>query len=142
MARAKPARTAPADPSRGGGDFEKDAKLMELFIDSAKQYVQLGTVAVVASVLFWKEVLGQAGRMRPSTMLIASWVCFLVAIGAGATYQYLAIKHLESRYDHGGRVLRLHPRWLVEYPGSFYVLMLVCFYAGAICFTVAAFSKL
>jgi|SRR5215213_6386848 len=122
--------------------FNKECKLMGLFIDNAKTYTQLSGAALALSVTFIHEVTGVA-KDSPILLdwsLIVAWLCFLIAIGAGVSYQYFAVKFLEWKSD----IMRHHksyPRLLIEHPWPLYSLMLVTFYAGAVFFTVGAIKR-
>src|SRR5690242_19668596 len=79
-------------------DFENEHKVMSMFTDNAKTYVQLSSGALAFSITFVHEVLG-IPKDQPVTLdrwTMASWIAFLVAIGAGSFYQYLAVKYLEK----------------------------------------------
>jgi hypothetical protein len=123
-------------------DFDKEFKVMGLFIDNAKTYTQLSGAAIALSVTFLREVLGIA-KDNPISLdwpLVVSWVCFLIAIGAGVSYQYFAVKFLEWK----SAVKRHHvslPRSLIEHPWPLYSIMLVTFYAGAVFFTINAIKR-
>jgi hypothetical protein len=118
--------------------FKREHDVMKLFIDNAKNYVQLSGAALVLSVSFLKDILGNE-KLVPDAWLIAAWVTFSFAIISGAFYQYLAAKYLE-------RYLKSHTfmtwDWLAESPGSIYGIMLLTFYSGVICFTVCAILRL
>ena len=113
--------------------FSKECKLMGLFIDNAKTYTQLSGAALALSVTFVHEVVGVA-KESPIPLnwsLVVSWLCFLIAIGAGVSYQYFGVKFLEWKSN----IKRHHPsypRFLIEHPWPLYSLMLVTFYAGAV----------
>jgi hypothetical protein len=115
-------------------------KVMGLFIDNAKTYTQLSGAALALSVTFIREILGVAeGRpIRPGDFLVASWVCFLVAIGGGVTYQFYAVKYLEL--NSRVRTRRGWPQYLVRQPWPLYLLMLLAFYSGAVLFTLEAIT--
>ena len=124
-------------------EFAKEYKLAGLFIENAKTYVQLSTGALVLSVTFVHDVLGIAkGEKVPTDLwLVFSWICFLAAILSGAFYQYLETKFVEWK----SAVARHHQSWpklLIEHPWPVYGAMLITFYLGAICFTVAAIRQL
>lgn len=123
---------------------EKRFRVMELFIANAKTYIQLGSGALLLSVAFAREILGTPEE-RPIPIdppLVAAWGCFLVAIIAGAFYQYLAVRFLESSSR-----LEVHhaidwPRWLIDNPWLAYGVMMAAFYGGACFFTAAAVLRL
>lgn len=123
-------------------EFDKECKLMDLFIDNAKTYTQLSGAALALSITFIREVVGVAeGSPIPlGWSLIVSWLCFLTAIGAGVSYQYFGVKFLEWKSN----IVRNHksyPRLLIEHPWPLYLIMLITFYAGAVFFTVGAIKR-
>jgi hypothetical protein len=123
-------------------DFDKEFKLMGLFIDNAKTYTQLSGAAIALSVTFLREVVGvpENAPISLDWTLVVSWLCFLAAIGAGVSYQYYGVKFLEWK----SAIKRHHvsyPRSLIEHPWPLYSLMLVAFYAGAIFFTFGAIKR-
>jgi H+/Cl- antiporter ClcA len=122
--------------------FEKECKLMGLFIDNAKTYTQLSGAALALSVTFLHEVLGIAkdSRIPLDRLLVASWICFLIGIGAGVSYQYFGVKFLEWK-SNIKRHHQSYPRFLIEHPWPLYLLMLITFYAGAVLFTVGAIRR-
>ncbi len=118
--------------------FEQDKAIMTLYIDSAKTYVQLSTGVLALSITFVQKILGGDPPLRnPPWLALGSWIAFLIAIGGGALYQYLAIKYLDAKSDHPG-ARGLLPQQLVEDPGLVYGLMVVAFYVGAVSLVVAA----
>jgi hypothetical protein len=118
--------------------FGQDETIMKLFIDNAKTYIQLSTGALVFSVTFIEKVIkpDANAQITKDLFLVLSWLAFLVAIGFGAFYQYLAVKYLEFMSSSGGEDIKL-PKWLTD-PGRIYFVMMAAFYLGAILFTVMA----
>lgn len=130
-------------PKREGDDFDREYKVMGLFIVNAKTYVQLSTGALFLSVTFLHEILGIPSEHKLPTdwWLIFCWGGYLVAIVSGASYQYLAVKFLEWKSG----VPRSHRSWpecLIHHPWPLYGLMLIAFYFGGLCFTIAAVTRL
>jgi hypothetical protein len=120
--------------------FPQDEVIMKLFIDNAKSYIQLSTGALVFSITFIEKVLQKVPPIKPDLFLIGSWVAFLIAVGSGAFYQYLAVKYLESISDNPGEEGIL-PKSLIRHPGTIYGIMMLAFYAGAILFTITAIKR-
>jgi hypothetical protein len=116
--------------------FDQEATIMKAYIDSAKNFVQLSTGALVLSVTFHQQVLGESGRVKMDGALLASWGAFVLAIGCGAFYQYLAIKYLDARTESAGKPGPI-PERLRENPGIVFGAMLVLFFAGAALLTVS-----
>ncbi len=124
-------------------EFNKECKLMGLFIDNAKTYTQLSGAAIALSVTFIHEVVG-VEKDRPISLdwpRIISWLCFLISIGAGVSYQYFAVKFLEVK-SQIRRHHKSYPKFLIEHPWPMYSIMLVTFYGGAVFFTVGAIKRL
>lgn len=129
-------------PKQNADEFEREYKLSGLFIENAKTYVQLSTGALVLTVTFLHDILGVPKDQKVPTdvWLVLSWISFLVAILSGAYYQYLETKFVEWK----SAVVRHHETWpksLIEHPWPVYDVMLVTFYLGTICFTVAAIRR-
>jgi hypothetical protein len=123
--------------------LENEFKIMNLFIDNAKTYTQLAGAGLAISVIFFKEVfgVGEGTPMPIDKTLLAAWICFLISIGAGLYYQYLAVKYLESKSDLQCDHLTW-PKSLIAHPWPIYLLMMITFYAGAVLFTVDAIKRL
>jgi hypothetical protein len=119
--------------------FEREHKVIEMFVDNAKTYVQLSIGALFLSVTFFHEILGVAKEAKLPTdwLLILSWCFFLAAVIAGALYQYFAAKFLEWK-SGVERTHRGWPQWLIMHPWPCYTAMLVAFFLGGIFFTVTA----
>ncbi|MCD9186990.1 MAG: hypothetical protein LUM44_11195 [Pyrinomonadaceae bacterium] len=123
--------------------LENEFKIMTLFIDNAKTYTQLAGAGLALSVVFIQQVFGlKPGVPMPlDKTLVASWACFLLSIGAGVYYQYLAVKYLEVKAkvdcDHFS-----WPKSLIEHPYPVYLTMILTFYAGAVLFTIDAIKRL
>jgi len=123
--------------------FENEYKIMNLFIDNAKTYTQPAGAGLAISIVFFREVFGvEAGKPMPlDKMLLISWASFLISVGAGVYYQYLAVKYLEVKAkldcDH------IHwPKTLIAHPWPVYLIMMTTFYTGAILFTLDAVGRL
>jgi len=123
--------------------FDREYKVMGVFVDNAKTYVQLSIGALFLSVTFFHEIVGvpKDEKLPKESFLILSWWSFLCAIIAGALYQYFAAKFLEWK-SGVERTHRSWPEWLVRHPWPCYSAMLVCFYAGGIFFTLTAMMHL
>jgi hypothetical protein len=83
--------------------FDREHKVMSMFSDNAKTYIQLSGAALALTLTFAHEILHvPKDRNVADTWMITIWACFLIAIVAGAFYQYLAAKFLEAivRLEH------------------------------------------
>ena len=123
------------------GGFTEESKIMELFIDNAKTYVQLSAGALVLSITFLHEIAGVAKDTKVPTdfWLVVSWISFLLAVLFGAFYQYLAVKFLEKKFA-GAYTFPLF-RSLEDSPGLCYGAMLSSFYIGCFCFAISAILR-
>lgn len=118
--------------------FDRQAKVMKMFNDNAKTYIQLSGAALGLSLTFAQKVLhlpDPKDIVNPWT--ITMWLCFLLAIIAGAFYQYLATKFVETFLDW-----ETFEGWSWLPPGVVYGVMLLSFYAGTIIFTIYAIVRL
>jgi hypothetical protein len=122
-------------------DFDNEHKVMQMFSENAKLYIQLGGAALALSIAFARQIQGVPDKqpVPVDAALIVSWALFLLAIGAGGFYQYLAVKYLErqlpsQRYEAWDR--------LVSQCGLVYGVMLISFYGGSLAFTLHAFFAL
>ena len=120
--------------------FEIDQIIIPLYIDSAQVYLQLSIGALALSIIFREKVLGEKGPMSVGILLLASWVCFLLTIGASAFYQYLAIKFLDTISEHAARIRYFAN--LVRSPGKVYGAMLVFFFLGSILLVASSTKQL
>ena len=122
--------------------FDRECKIMDRFTANAKSYIQISSGALLLSVTFLHEIVGvpRDKPVNPGPVLTAAWICFLVAILAGTTSQYLGVKFLEWKSGLP-RSHRSIPRWIIQHPWPVYGLMLAGFYSGAILFTVAAIQR-
>ncbi len=123
--------------------FERECKVMELFIKNAETYTKLSAGALFLTVTFLRQIAGvpENTQLPRSPLLIFSWICFLVAILAGALYQYFAVKFLEWKSG----VPRTHKtlfEYLVHHPSPPYGVMLGAFYFGGTLFTVFAVQRI
>ena len=121
--------------------FEQHRIIIQMYIDSAKTYAQLSVGALALSIGFMERVMGDKPKLPTSRVLICSWACFLTSIGAGALYQYCAVKYLDVLAD-GAQNISANLRYFAERPGTLYGTMLVTFCLGAILLTVAVGLRL
>ncbi len=118
--------------------FDRQQKIMAMFSDNAKTYIQLSGAALALTLTFAHEILHiPKDQNIADQWMIGMWVCFLIAIIAGAFYQYLAVKLLEEAIDWQG-----YEAWNWLPPGVVYGVMLAAFYAGTIIFTIYAIIRL
>jgi len=122
------------------GEFEVDKIIIPLYIDSAKTYLQLSIGALALSVVFREKILGERATKQIGIALLISWLFFLLAIGASALYQYLAIKHLDRASSFHG--ITGYLEYFVASPGKVYGMMLIFFFAGSVFLVVSSVRQL
>jgi len=117
------------------------AEIMKAYIDAAKSFTQLSAAALLLPVVFFRQLLAfdPTKPVRVDLLLLLSWACFLVAIGCGLLYQYLAVKYLSAKFWGGDWE---KSSWPVKNPGYAYGCMLVTFFLGAVFFVTKAYFQL
>ena len=109
-----------------------------MYSDNAKTYIQISGAALALTLTFTDKILHLPAAEKIATAwMIVVWGCFLVAIVAGAFYQFLAVKFLDAYLDWGHDAT-----WDWLQPGYVYGVMLCAFYGGAVIFTGYAIYKL
>jgi hypothetical protein len=113
---------------------------MPLFIETAKTYAQLSAGALALTITFREKVLGESGRMAMNAWLVASWIGYLVSIGACALYQWVAVRWIEMRYEATFGIIdsRFPLRSYLLNPGKVYGLMIFFFFVAS---TLLVFSS-
>jgi hypothetical protein len=112
-----------------------DFEIAKAYIESSRAFVQLSSAGLVVPITL--NMLDHQELQQPRMMLgvCASWIAFLVSIGAGVLYQYAAIKTVEHRNDPAHTFVPWFLRRMVEResPGYAYGVMVAGFYLGALC---------
>lgn len=131
---------------KAAATLEEERKIMDAYSKTAETYTQLSLGALVLSITFFEKVLGETGRIPVNALLAFAWVCWLIAILAGAFYQYLAVRFLESRGESLGLLERSGHRQafadLARHPWKIYTVLILSFYLGDVCFAVVGILKL
>jgi hypothetical protein len=128
--------------------LEGEYRTVGLFVENAKTYIQLATGALLLSVTFSQGMTGQTRLPVKELSLWVSWLSWLLAILAGATYQYCAAKYLEALELKNGSLFygRAEPsivlRHWTQNPYQLYAALMIFFYGGTIWFAVAAAYQL
>jgi hypothetical protein len=129
-----------SNPSRARNrdDFDRQHKVMSMFSDNAKTYIQLSGAALTLTLTFAHQILHiPAEKNIADLWMIVMWACFLATMLAGALYQYLAAKYLEQELDW-----EYFKLWGWIQAGDVYGVMLGSFYGGSIIFTIYAIIRL
>ncbi len=139
--------------------FKCRTELMKAFCDTAKNYVQLSSAGLALPLVFTQAMFGRdvaergfLGSENSQTLMLA-WLSFLLAIGFGVAYQWLAIRKVwdtlhkdhktaETEEEWGHRDTWWVPQFKKLNRSVLYGAMVVFFYLGAILFVVFAASTL
>jgi hypothetical protein len=114
--------------------------IMPLYLDTAKTFMNLSSAALLLTIVFREKIVGSQPGTRVDRLMILSWLCFLLTIGASAFYQYLAVKFLDSLSCAPGS--NQHFEYLVKDPGNVYGVMLVLFFVAATLLVATAWKHL
>ena len=122
----------------GNATFDRQQKVLSMYSDNAKTYIQLSGAALALTITFTDRILHlTATENIANGWMIAVWICFLLAVITGAFYQFLATKVLDAYLDWGHDTT-----WDWLQPGYVYGTMLISFYAGSVLFTGYAIVRL
>lgn len=136
-----PAITSALQATAGDEAAKGYAKnVLPLYIDCAKAFSQMAIGALSLTIVFREKVLGTSGPMKVSWLLIASWICFLISIGAGLCYQWLAIRLISLKDGYETPYFPL--KYGVVWPGNIFGLMLVSFFFGACLLVITSARQL
>jgi hypothetical protein len=149
-------RAAPLSDRMSYTDFFKArTELTKAFCDAAKAYIQISSAALALPLLFTQSLLGKDIAERglglsglPLTLTV-SWGSFLLSIGFGLCYQWLATRRLwdQLHSDHitaetakqwGFRTTPTVPTFEGVNRSFIYGAMVLFFYVGAISFVLFA----
>lgn len=136
----KPTEESPSDwrEEESRATFDRKQKIMGMFSDNAKTYIQLSGAALALTLTFAHEILHVPKDQNIADIwMILMWACYLIAIITGAFYQYRAVKLLEAEIDW-----QSSDPWGELQPGTVYGVMLVAFYGGTTIFTIYAIVRL
>jgi hypothetical protein len=118
--------------------FDRFEKVMKMYSDNARTYIQLSGAALAFTLTFAHEILHIPKEQNIADIwMILMWGCFLAAIILGAFFQYAGAKLLEVTMDSVP-----YKPWFYFDPGTFYGVMLAAFYGGAGIFTIYAILRL
>jgi hypothetical protein len=117
---------------------------MPLYIDSAKTYAQLSMAALGVTITFKEKVLGAKPGRFLDALFLASWFSFVLAVGASAYYQWVAVRLIQyMKEDLAGQAMEYFPltvSWL--WPGYAYGVMVSCFFLATLLLVVTATRRL
>ena len=140
-------------------EFKSRVDLIKAFCETAKTYIQISSAALALPMLFAQAILGKEAAEKglravgvPSSLVLA-WISFLLAIGLGLLYQWLAIRLVwdelhraqtteQNVTEAGYRTTWWVPRFRRLNRSILYGGMVVFFYAGAILFVLFAAGEL
>ena len=113
-------------------EFDSVKELIDSYIDSAEIFIQISTVLLGITVTFRDRISQNRFMLRHPLFL--SWICLFFSIFCASLYCYFAVKYLEVKYKIGEQILT-YPYPLSElynYPGIFYVAMVILFILGCV----------
>jgi hypothetical protein len=115
---------------------EGQAKMLALWLETAKSVVQLATGALVLPTFFLRDILGLSSGQpmleRLSNWLILAWGLFFVSILAGVTYQIAAARLIGDAYLGTTTRRRIFPNELFWLMSGALALGLICFMVGVV----------
>jgi hypothetical protein len=97
-------------------EFDNEQKVMKMYTENASLYIKLSSAGLLLTVTFSTQIMGMKPPLR-DVWLEWMWGGFLVAIAAGAFYQYLAVKYPENLLPARPGFTSLN--WLVARPEQF-----------------------
>jgi hypothetical protein len=132
-------------------EFKSRADLIKAYCDTAKSYIQISAAALALPIVFTQAMFGKEAAEKgfratgvPLSLVLA-WISFLLTIGFGLLYQWLAIRLMwddlcttqitwENKAKPGYRTTSWVPQfgWLNR--SFLYGGMVLFFYLGAILF--------
>ena len=72
--------------------------VMPLWIDGAKTFAATASAALGLTIVFKEKVLGNSGRMKTGSSLLASWLAYLGCIGTSVVYQWMAVHWIIAQH--------------------------------------------
>jgi len=84
----------------------KESEILKAYVDTAKTYIQLSSAGLALPIILREKL---AMVLRPSNplqssawvLVVLTWAAFLVAVCAGALYQFASAKYIEKSIDPG-----------------------------------------
>jgi hypothetical protein len=126
-------------------DADHYKQIVSMFSENAKTFTQVSIAALILPITFIRQVLGLASDQKIAEnlglALLLSWALFLLAIGAGLLYQYIAVKLVEGRFENSKKLYG-KMKWFIENPEKIYATMMIAFYLGACLFVIDAIKRL
>ena len=114
-----------------------DFRLMGMYIDNAKSYIQIAAAGLLLPITFIRQVEGEVHpAIALNLFLKLSWLSFLVSIGAGLLYQYSAVQYIQVTAEKAKTIL------LLRRPDLIYGIMISFFYLGSVLFVLWALTQL
>ena len=99
----------------------------------------MSSAGLIIPVVLRSDIIGLFKKSEDFSLfeiflIIASWISFLISIGASALYSYVAIKYAEYCIDPAGTYVHSLTAYFVKEkgPGIAYGIMVASFYIGAV----------
>jgi hypothetical protein len=145
----------PASREYDKEEFEARLELTKAFGDTAKSYIQISSAALALPLLFTQAVLGKDiadhGLGSNSWSLVTAWLCFLMSIAFGLTYQWFSVRRLWDDFHEANWTPEKSSRpgyrktwWVISFSkfnlAWLWFGMAGSFYLGSILFTWFAYE--
>ena len=129
------------NPKFNQSKFDQNKAIMEMFIDNTKTYIQLGSAALGAVLVFGEKI---KLKESPTSQTALALLLILISIGSGAAYQYYAVKNVDqfSLIPDEVYFFKKFQDKFIKSPGYLYGTMLLTFYAGFFLLTVSVLWSL
>jgi hypothetical protein len=109
-------------------------KLMQKYIEATKSVVQLAIGSLILPIFFIRKILGKPEGQSVSQyidwIIITSWVCLGISVGAGAVYHWLAVSRIEKKFEDS-----IEPS---NAPRIWFAITYAAFFVGIVFFIVWA----
>jgi hypothetical protein len=115
-------------------------EMMAMYLDTAKTYMNLSMAALALTIVFREKIVAARPGSRVSTLMLASWLLFLLSIGGSAFYQYLGAKVVSVASCLLGYTA--WPEGMISALGYIYALMLGSFFGGALLLILTGWKHL
>lgn len=121
-------------------NFERETKVMEMFINSSKTYLSLSSALLGLSIGF--SLFVDKEKINVDFFLLSTWTLCSLSMISACVYEYLAIKNIEIGFKVGDNISYFVPKILVKRPGIIYTVMYIAFFLAVISFIILAYRNL
>jgi hypothetical protein len=118
-----------------------DKTIIPLYIDTAKSFATLSSGALGLTIVFYEKIVGAKPGSAVNRMMVTSWLFYLLTIASSASYQYFAVRFLDSISCSPGRRIE-YLQVFIDSPGLIYGAMMCFFLLASTFLVVAAWRQL